>query len=156
MLPALSLEGILYIQIVHGSFNSTTFTIFLEGLPQCMNPYPGPKSVLAMDNCMIHHVKGVQEMCDEQCVVLSSCLAQLLLIFCGGVKLMYLPPYLPNFNPIEECFLFMKAYICQHGFCFRSEIEMGHKDRPYLFLYEALNTVKAHNAWGWFHHSKYV
>jgi len=69
---------------------------------------------------------------------------------------MYLPPYSPDFNPIEECFSFMKAYIRRHGFRFRSEVETGHKDKPYMFLFEALNVVKAQDAWGWFHHSKYV
>jgi transposase len=28
-----------------------------------------------------------------------------------GVKLLYLPPYLPDFNPIEEFFAKLKAYI---------------------------------------------
>lgn len=66
LLPALSLEGILYAQIVRGSFNGNTFKIFLRGLLTCMNRYPAPNSVLVMDNCAIHHVEGVQEMCDER------------------------------------------------------------------------------------------
>lgn len=69
ILPALTLDGILYAQIVPGSFNGNTFKIFLEGLLECMNPYPGPKSVLVMDNCAIHHVEGVQEMCDQRYVI---------------------------------------------------------------------------------------
>jgi len=31
-----------------------------------MNPYPAPLSVLILDNCQIHHVEGVAEMCDEK------------------------------------------------------------------------------------------
>ena len=96
---------------------------------------------------------------DVQQPVRSSFILPLLnnlLISCSGVKLMYLPPYSPDFNPIEECFSFMKAYIRRHGFRFRSEVETGHKDKPYMFLFEALNVVKAQDAWGWFHHSKYV
>ncbi|KIJ51784.1 hypothetical protein M422DRAFT_157443, partial [Sphaerobolus stellatus SS14] len=68
-LPGLALDGIVYTQVVRGSFNGETFKIFLKGLLQCMNPYPAPKSVLVMDNCAIHHVEGVREMCDEACVI---------------------------------------------------------------------------------------
>ena len=50
----------------------------------------------------------------------------------------------------------MKAYIRRHGARFHSEIETGDKEKPFMFLYEALNNVKAQDAWGWFHHSKYV
>lgn len=57
-------------QIIQGSFNGSTFKIFLKGLLACMNPYPGPQSVLVMDNCAIHHVEGVQEICDEVCITL--------------------------------------------------------------------------------------
>ena len=28
-----------------------------------------------------------------------------------GCRLLYLPPYLPDFNPIEEAFVFMKAFL---------------------------------------------
>lgn len=40
--------------------------VYLEGLTAHMNPYPGPRSVLVIDNCRIHHVEGVQELCDER------------------------------------------------------------------------------------------
>jgi hypothetical protein len=33
-----------------------------------MNPYPTPRSVLILDNCRIHHVDGVEEMCNPRCV----------------------------------------------------------------------------------------
>ena len=66
LLPAPSLDSILYAQIVSGSFNGKTFKIYLKGLLEYMNPYPAPNSVLIMDNCAIHHVDGIQEMCDER------------------------------------------------------------------------------------------
>ena len=97
----------------------------------------------------------------KRCVMNSMYLilvaiAQMLLIFSSSVKLLYLLPYSPDFHPIKECFTSMKAYICQHGVRFHSKIETGNKEKPFMFLYEALNNVKAQDAWGWFHHSKYV
>lgn len=69
---------------------------------------------------------------------------------------MYLPPYSPDYNPIEECFSFIKAYIRRHGLRFRTEVESGQDDRSFLFLYEVLNQVTPRHAQGWFHHSMYI
>jgi hypothetical protein len=60
------LNGILFVKMVEGSFDGRLFKSFLAGLLEEMNPYPGPQSVLVMDNCAIHHVDGIQEMCDEK------------------------------------------------------------------------------------------
>jgi len=104
-----------------------------------MNPYPGPRSVLIMDNCQIHHVEEVEDLCQAH-----------------GVRLVYLPPYSPDLNPIEECFSFIKAYIRRNGRFFRAAAESDEKAAPYIFLYEALDQVTALHASGWFHHSSYV
>jgi hypothetical protein len=45
--------------------------MWLEDVLEQMNPYPEPKSVLVVDNCAIHHVEGIQEMCDERYVTAS-------------------------------------------------------------------------------------
>lgn len=66
VLPALTLDGIIYSSVVRGSFNGNMFKIWLKGLLRLMNPYPLPRSVLVIDNCPIHHVEGIQEMCDER------------------------------------------------------------------------------------------
>ncbi|KAJ7107306.1 hypothetical protein C8R43DRAFT_905767 [Mycena crocata] len=41
------------------------FLLWLEGVLQVMNPYPAKHSILVLDNCRIHHVEGVEEMCAE-------------------------------------------------------------------------------------------
>jgi transposase len=46
-----------------------------------------PRSVLVMDNARIHCSEELQEMCNE-----------------AGVLLVYLPPYSPDYNPIEQSF----------------------------------------------------
>jgi len=64
---------------------------FLEHqvLPLC-SPYPGRLSVLVMDNARIHHGGEIIEPC-------------------SGVRILYLPPYSPDLNPIEEAFLKIKG-----------------------------------------------
>jgi len=59
-----------------------------------MNPYPLRNSVLIMDNLSAHHFRGLREMVEAR-----------------GRRLVYLPPYSPDFNPLEEGFSAMKAWI---------------------------------------------
>jgi transposase len=64
-LPALSLDGILALEIIEGSFTKLTFTSFINGLLEHMNPFPKPNSVIVMDNCRIHKSELIQEMIRE-------------------------------------------------------------------------------------------
>jgi len=50
--------------------------------------------VVVMDNAAIHKVKRVREIIGE-----------------AGCSLMYLPPYSPDFNPIENYWAVMKSHI---------------------------------------------
>jgi hypothetical protein len=64
VLPALCLDGIIWLKIVEGSFTAELFTDFIDGLLAQMNDFPGPNSVVVMDNCRIHkgeHIKAMIE-----------------------------------------------------------------------------------------------
>jgi transposase len=74
----------------------------------------------------------------------------------SGIKLIFLPPYSPDYNPTEECFSFVKAYIRRNGHIYRDIVESGDKAAPFHFLYEALDKIPAAAARGWFHNSGYV
>ncbi|KAJ3719076.1 hypothetical protein DFJ43DRAFT_980232, partial [Lentinula guzmanii] len=65
MLPALTTDGIIYSHIKLGGYSGDEFLTWLSGLLEVMNPYPSPCSVLILDNCRIHHVEGVEEMCED-------------------------------------------------------------------------------------------
>lgn len=65
VLPAISTSGIIYSHIKIGGYNGDDFLLWLEGLLGQMNRYPSPHSVLILDNCRIHHVPGVEELCAE-------------------------------------------------------------------------------------------
>ena len=71
ILPALSLDGILAVDIVEGSFTGESFYAFIDGLLSLMNPYPGPNSVMVMDNCRIHKSDDVLELILERYVKCS-------------------------------------------------------------------------------------
>ena len=63
-----------------------------------MNPYPYPNSVLIMDNCSIHHGGRVAELAEAR-----------------GVRLLYLPPYSPDFNPLVAAFLLIEYRLQLEG-----------------------------------------
>ena len=50
--------------------------------------------MLVMDNASFHNSGRIEQMCSE-----------------AGVKLVYLPPYSPDLNPIEESFTELRAFI---------------------------------------------
>ncbi|KAJ7658915.1 hypothetical protein B0H17DRAFT_912328, partial [Mycena rosella] len=56
--------GIIHSHIKSGGYNGDQFLMWLEGLLSVMNPYPAKHSVLILDNCRIHQVEGVEEMCE--------------------------------------------------------------------------------------------
>jgi transposase len=98
LLPALTLKGLLDALVYQGSTNREGFKMWLETrvLPR-MTRFPGPQSVLVMDNASWHHGDEIYTMCDK-----------------AGILLLYLPPYSPDFNPIEEYFGDLKRYIRRH------------------------------------------
>jgi hypothetical protein len=69
ILPALSLDGILALEIQEGSFTSITFAQFIDGLLTRMNPFPGPNSVIVMDNARIHQSPLIPEIIADQSVL---------------------------------------------------------------------------------------
>jgi hypothetical protein len=62
------LDGIIYLKILEGSFTTVTFGNFINELLDQMNPYPGPNSVIIMDNCRIHKALDILEMIGERYV----------------------------------------------------------------------------------------
>ena len=94
ILPAYTQDGILLARIFQGSTDGEVFEDFLGELLQWCGRWPQPKSVLVMDNASFHRSDRVEELCAE-----------------AGVILVYLPPYSPDLNPIEEFFAELKAFI---------------------------------------------
>ena len=89
-LAAMSTEGVLACKIVEGGVNAQTFDTFLSmDLASNLPPFDGlnPRSVIIMDNASIHHVEGIAKFLEDL-----------------GVLVYFLPPYSPDYNPIEELF----------------------------------------------------
>ncbi|KAJ8509197.1 hypothetical protein ONZ45_g8604 [Pleurotus djamor] len=67
ILPILTLDGIITYDIIHGSVTSERFLKFLrEFVMPLTNPYPGPRSILVLDNCAIHHSEEIRALVEDE------------------------------------------------------------------------------------------
>ncbi len=62
ILPGLSLNGILHLDIVEGSYDAANLGELINGLLSWMNLYQGPNSIIVMDICQIHKLPWILEM----------------------------------------------------------------------------------------------
>ena len=105
-----------------------------------MNPYPLPNSVIVCDNASVHHFDGLRAIVEAR-----SC------------RLPYLPPYSPDFNPIEEGFSSMKAWIRANNAYVLGELAGEHTCDPHKVLWEAVfESMTPENIVGWYRDSGYV
>lgn len=77
--------------VVDGAMNGEVFLAYVE---QILVPTLSPGDILILDNLSSHKVAGVREAI-ERC----------------GATLVYLPPYSPDLNPIEQAFAKLKALL---------------------------------------------
>ncbi len=86
--------------------------------------------VVVMDNLSAHKVKGVRE-----------------LLVARGAELLYLPPYSPDFNPIEKAWSKLKQLLRAAKARTAEALDQA--------ITEALKTITAENAAAWFRHCGY-
>jgi hypothetical protein len=92
ILPALTIDGYLPDPLIYqGAVNQAMFNWFVQ---YRVLPYLKSGSVIVLDNASIHR--------DPSLVYLVEA---------AGFELLYLPPYSPDLNPIEQTFNVLKAWI---------------------------------------------
>ena len=99
-IAALHCDGILTVKTTTETVNADTFYDFVRGeIIANMHQFDGcsARSIAIMDNCAVHHVPAVTD-----------------LFTTAGILLIWLPPYSPDLNPIEEAFSSVKAYLRAH------------------------------------------
>jgi len=73
------------------------------------------------------------------------------------MRLLFLPPYSPDFNSIEEAFSAIKAWICANRDFVLGELQGDFVCSPYAMLWEAVfTTVTPEKAYSWYKDSHYV
>ena len=91
LIAALTPDGLGALLSVDGAVNGAVFTAYLD---QVLGPTLRPGDVVVLDNLSVHKVAGLDEVVQRH-----------------GARLLYLPPYSPDFNPIELAFSKLRSWL---------------------------------------------
>ncbi|WP_076611132.1 IS630-like element ISAzs37 family transposase [Azospirillum sp. B510] len=91
LIAGLRTTGIVAPYVLDGPINATVFRAYVE---QVLAPTLQSGDILILDNLSSHKVAGVREAVEAR-----------------GARVLYLPPYSPDLNPIEQAFAKLKALL---------------------------------------------
>lgn len=128
LISSLTLQGLGESLILDGAANTEIFELYIE---QILAPHLTPGQIVILDNLSIHKGLKVRKVIEAL-----------------GCQLLFLPAYSPDLSPIEETFSKMKNLLRQKGARTREALQEAWE--------EALSTVSATDALGWFCHCGYV
>ena len=128
LLGAMSTRGMIAAMTVESPTDGDVFLAYVE---QVLGPRLLPGQVVVMDNLPAHKVEGVRS-----------------LIEAAGAELLYLPPYSPDFNPIEQAWSKIKQQLRSAKARTLQSLDAA--------LTHALAQVTANNASAWFAHCGYT
>ena len=95
-IPVVSLEGIHDVYLAEGNVNGEKFEFFVRScLLPILNEFncTNPRSVVILDNASIHHIDEISKIIEDE----------------AGARMLFLPPYSPDLNPVEEVFSKVKG-----------------------------------------------
>ena len=128
LIASLGWEGIGESMILEGG---TTGTLFEQYIEQILAPTLQPGQIVVMDNLSCHKGEKVR-----------------LAIEAKGCHLLFLPAYSPDLSPIEEAFSKLKTFL--------RRVEARTHEALEEAVGQALLTVTASDAHGWFRHCGYL
>ncbi|KIP08377.1 hypothetical protein PHLGIDRAFT_69431, partial [Phlebiopsis gigantea 11061_1 CR5-6] len=104
LLPALSMDGIVAMEIFPGSVNKEKFIhwhfVHHQQIAPILSPYPGRNSAVVFDNCAIHHDEEIRRIVVDEYFIPR--------------RKTHLPSSSPDFNPIEQSFHPIKSWLRRH------------------------------------------
>ena len=127
VISALGLQGSVASLYLRGA---TDGAVFLAYVREVLVPALWPGAVVVLDNLSAHKVQGVREAVEG-----------------AGARLLYLPPYSPDFHPIELAGSKFKSYL--RGTQARTTEILGRA------IAEGLERISAQDARGYFKHRGY-
>jgi transposase len=127
LLAAIGLGGVSAPMTVNGAVDGEVFLAYVRAV---LCPTLCAGDIVVMDNLSAHQVAGVREA-----------------IAAKGARVEYLPPYSPDYNPIEKCWSKLKTFLRRVKARTREALEAA--------LKEALLTITEADARAWFAHCGY-
>jgi len=127
IISSVSLAGASATMTVAGAVDTAIFNVYVE---QVLRPTIAAGDILVLDNLSAHRASAIEEVADE----------------CGA-SVLWLPPYSPDFSPIELMWSKIKAVLRAAKARTHEELEQA--------LVTALKLVTAADCEGWFKHCGY-
>jgi len=128
VLAAVGMSGVSAEWVIEGAIDGESFAVYLR---EVLGPTLKPGDIVVMDNLKVHKVGAVE-------VAINA----------RGARVEYLPPYSPDYNPIEKCWSKIKTAL--RGAKARTVDELMKA------LKEALQTISEADVRGWFAYSGYA
>lgn len=126
ILSSIRLNG----ETVYTTYNGgTTGDKFVDYLKNILIPTLSKGDVIIMDNMRSHHVKAVREVIENVKMIL-----------------LYLPPYSPDLNPIEEMWSKVKAVLRKLKIRVSTELPAA--------IHSAFSCITSEDCHGWFNSAK--
>ena len=127
LVAALTPDGLQAAMTGSGAVNGDVFAAYLD---QVLGPTLVPGDVVVRDNLPAHKVAGLAEVVEAR-----------------GARLLYLPPYSPDFNPIELAFSKLKTWLRTAQARTREALES--------VIQTATECISEQDAKNWFDHCGY-
>lgn len=128
LMAAISLRGIETAAVIEGAMDRPVFERFIE---QFLLPRLRLGQIVIWDNLSVHKSGRART-----------------LIEAAGCQVVFLPPYSPDFNPIEHAFSKLKEIVRQAN---QRTVE-----GLWTAIGAGLDQITAHDAAGWFRHAGYL
>jgi transposase len=127
VLSSMTMEGMGPSLAVEGATTTAVFETYVE---RVLAPTLRSGQVVVMDNLTAHKGERIRHLIEER-----------------GCELMYLPPYSPDFNPIEEAFAKIKGIL--------RKAEARSREALIEMIGQAISAISPRDARGFFEHCGY-
>lgn len=122
MLSSIRLDGTTAAMVIEGATDAMVFQAYVT---QVLIPTLRPGDIVVMDNLSPHKSAGIAEAIEA-----------------AGAEVWFLPPYSPDFNPIEKMWSKIKAFL--------RAVKARTYDALLQAIAAALRTISASDVIGWF------
>jgi len=128
VVAAMGLEGVTAPLVLEGAMNALWFETYVEAV---LAPTLQAGDIVLLDNLSAHKGQKIRTAIEAQ-----------------GARLIFLPPYSPDFNPIEKCWAKVKTAL--------RAAKARTLDSLVEAVAEALRSISPEDAKGWFAHCGYA
>jgi transposase len=127
MISAIALRGLVATMSLEGAVDTLAFDAYIT---EVLGPKLKAGDVVILDNLNVHKASQIEQVASQR-----------------GARVIWLPPYSPDYSPIEQCWSKIRQLLRAAKARTREELEAA--------LSEALKLVAKSDIRGWFNHCGY-